>query len=518
MSRQQSEELRTYTPKERNMYLTGLVGQNMIYNIINGAFANFAQFTLAIPANVIGTMMAIARVWDACNDFMMGSIVDKTRTKWGKCRPYLIFVPLPILIITISCFISFGVFQGTSTSDLLTGNNLLITLWAGFTYILWGMTYTIGDIPLWGVTSLMTQVREDRNRLMSQARLVAGIGGAVVMLGIQPLTFMVRDMSQDMFGWEYVFAERMGYLFTAILFALIGCGLFQMTGLGVRERITPSAQSYTFRENIGIIVRNKPFRQLMLSGVLGSPKMIIALAAQPLVNYYYANRDGTMTLVYFVILGGGLFVGQFLFMALVPKLNQRFEKRVMYNYSNLIGGIPYFVIFIVYMLAPNHDVTGPVYLVFSVILFFVCGGMMGINTVLQTQMVADAVDYEEYKNGVRTDGVFFAGQTFLAKLTTGIATLISSYAMQAVGFTGDNVNAVNEYIANGGIARTNPDYANYMMVLFFIVSIPPAIGSILTVIPTWKYALPDAEHKRILGVLNERRNKLAEADSSSNAD
>ena len=94
----------TYTPKERNLYLTGLLGQNMIYNIIGTGLVFYFQSVLFIPAMATGVIFAIARVWDAINDPMMGTIVDRTNTKWGKCRPYLIFVPAAVCVITILCF------------------------------------------------------------------------------------------------------------------------------------------------------------------------------------------------------------------------------------------------------------------------------------------------------------------------------------------------------------------------------------------------------------------------------
>ena len=120
-------------------------------------------------------------------------------------------------------------------------------------------------------------------------------------------------------------------------------------------------------------------------------------------------------------------------------------------------------------------------------------------------MIADAVDYEEYCSGIRPDGVFFAGLTFIGKLCTGIATIISGIAYTVVGFSDAKVGELNTFIANGGIPRLNSKYDSYMMILFFLVSIPPAIGGILSVIPTWRYALSDEEHTRILGQLNERR-------------
>jgi Na+/melibiose symporter-like transporter len=109
--------LKTYTGKERTVYLMGLAGQNILYNIIGASLAYYLQFTILIPAIAVSTIMAAARVWDAFNDPMMGTIVDKTRTKLGKCRPYLLAVPGPILIITVLCFVNFGFFD-TSLKDV----------------------------------------------------------------------------------------------------------------------------------------------------------------------------------------------------------------------------------------------------------------------------------------------------------------------------------------------------------------------------------------------------------------
>ena len=110
-------------------------------------------------------------------------------------------------------------------------------------------------------------------------------------------------------------------------------------------------------------------------------------------------------------------------------------------------------------------------------------------------------DYEEYTNGTRPDAVFFSGQT-LSPLTTGIATNRAGLLAQ---FSDARVAELNSFIAAGGIPRIEANYSKFMMILFFLVSIPPAIGCILSVIPTWKYALDDDEHKRILNILNERR-------------
>ncbi len=96
------DERLTYTKKEAGLYLTGLFGQNLIYNIVTAGLYYYFQNVICLPAMALGWIFAIARIWDAINDPMMGSIVDKTKSKWGKCKPYLLFAPLVVCVITFA--------------------------------------------------------------------------------------------------------------------------------------------------------------------------------------------------------------------------------------------------------------------------------------------------------------------------------------------------------------------------------------------------------------------------------
>ena len=504
--------LNTYTGKEAAAFYIGLAGQNIFYNIIGTALTYYLQFTILIPAFTVSVIMALARVWDAFNDPMMGTIVDKTHSKWGKCRPYLIFVPLPILLITVLCFTNFGFYDAA----LGAGNihNILIVAYAAVTYVLWGMTYTVGDIPLWGITARMTEDDGDRNKLLSFARIWASVGAGITLLTINSVAFGLGDKFTAM-GHSGPDGERLGFIAAAVIFSVVGWLLYQPAGFFVKERVKSSDKSYTLKENFQLMWRNLPFRQILLSGILGSAKMTISLAAMSLVSYYYASKDPLKAMIYILVLGGGLFIGQFLSMGITTKLLKKYEKKTLYNAANLWGAIPYAAIFVMYELAPNHDLTPTIYIIGGAVLFFVCGFTLGLTTVLQSLMIADAVDYEEYHSGIRPDGVFFSGQTFIAKITAGIATIINGIAFSAVGFSDAKVAEVNAFIEAGGIPRLNPDFEPFMMILFFVVSIPPAIGSILSVIPTWHYALSDKEHERILTELNEKRH--AEAENETDA-
>ncbi|NCA93294.1 hypothetical protein EOM82_08710, partial [bacterium] len=316
-----AEKLKTYSKKEKYTYLVSLAGQNIIFNIIGAGLAYYLQFTLLIPAIAVSTIMSVARVWDAFNDPIMGTIVDRTRSKWGKCRPYLIFVPSVVFVTTILCFVSFGLYNSGSKAL-----NVVIVAWAAFTYILWGMTYTVGDIPLWGITALMTEDEKDRNKLLSAARIIGSVGGSITLLGMQPLSLAVGNVIGKLID-SPANGERYGFLIVAAGFALLGCGMFQICGFFVKEKITPSEKRYTLKENFTIMWKNKPFRQILISGVLGSAKNLLAICAMPVVTYYYASKNPSLAFVYMILLGGGMFIGMFLGIGFCNSLLKKYTKK-----------------------------------------------------------------------------------------------------------------------------------------------------------------------------------------------
>ena len=626
----------TYTKKELAGYLTGLAGQNIIYNIIATGLAFYFQSVIFLPAIAVSLIFAFARVWDAINDPMMGSIVDKTRTKWGKCKPYLMFVPAVILVTTIIPFINgmyaepnekheiklanqtayveysddfaseeiaftdakeYGdtaLFNRTFTVSSVSGswelpkgedgkvitytqsdvdagivsedminqpvkNTVMvyelkdgkyeivdatvaetvvqefqnergfekktggkavgIIAWAAISYVLWGMTYTIGDIPLWGVTSLMTEDQNDRAKVLTLARAVANVG----MIGT--LFTMIAPSFQGMFkakGMDEAHSLQAAYITLAVVMTLFASILFQFAGISVKERVsTKNEKTYTIKENFKIMFGNKPFRQILISGILRSPIQLLGIVAMTLIMYYFFNNDmgsvlsgdNAMAILPKIgILVIGLFGGMIGFPLFVPKLINKFEKKTLYNFFTLVGAIPFAFIFIFFMLYRRGEADGIVTWVGMIVmsvLFFMAGASMGSLNVLQSVMIADCVDYEEYNNGIRPDGVFFSGQSFITKLSAGIASLISGAVYAVVGFSDKNIAILNNALINGENFKTYND-GKFAAALFFLVAIPPAIGMALAAIPTLRYALTDKEHTRILDELVARRAAKAE--------
>ena len=509
-----SNSAKTYTKKEAAGFLTGMFGQNLIYNVVATGLYFYFQNVICLPAMALGWIMAIARVWDAINDPMMGTIVDKTHTKWGKCRPYLIIFPAIIGVITILTFINGNYAEASSTTQ-----KVLIVAWAAVSYIAWGMCFTVCDIPLWGITSLMTEDEHDRSKILGLARMVAGIGGIGVVI-VPVAQGLAGAFDDDM---------QKGFIVTAIIFTVVASICFEFAGIFTRERVEKSEKSYTFKENFKIMFSNKPFRQILISGILRSPIQLLMIVAMTLFTYYYANGNlmnvlvtdetGAIKGIDIKILIGlasvalGLFVGQFVAMGITPALIKKIEKKTLYNFYSVAGAVPFVLIFVFYKVSGGDLTTTFWSIAVGVCMLFASASFGGIN-VLQSVMIADCVDYEEYTNGVRTDGVFFSGQSFITKLSAGIATLISSGVFAYVGYSGTNVDKLNKAIENGASFITydgGTGAGKYAAAMFFLISVPPAIGMLLSALPTLKYALSDAEHKRILDELVAKR-KNAEAE------
>lgn len=514
------ERIRTYSGKELRGYLVGMFGQNLIYNIIATGLYFYFQNVICLPAMALGWIMAVARVWDAINDPMMGTIVDKTRTKWGKCRPYLIVFPGIIGVATILTFIN-GNYAQASTGT----QKFLIVAWAAVSYIVWGMCFTVCDIPLWGITSLMTEDENDRSKILGLARIAAGIGGIGVL--VVQIAQVIGDAFKNN-GMEASKASQMGFIVTVIVMTVIASLLFEVAGLTTREKVEQSEKRYTFKENFQIMFRNKPFRQILISGILRSPIQLLMIVAMTLVTYYYANGNimniiitdeagkfvgfDIKVLVGIGCVAAGLFVGQFVAMGITPALIRKIEKKTLYNFYSIVGAIPFALIYVFYKIS-GGDLTTVVWSIVVGICVFFAGGTLGGINVLQSVMIADCVDYEEYTNGVRTDGVFFSGQSFITKLSAGIASILSSVVFAAVGYSGANVDKLNKAIEQGADFVTydgGSGAGKYAAAMFFLISVLPAVGMLLSALPTLKYALTDKEHKRILDELVAKRASKSE--------
>ncbi len=519
----------TYTGGELFGYLVGMFGQNIIYQVIAaGLVSVYLGTVLYIPAAAVSVIIFAARIWDAINDPMMGTIVDRTHTKWGKCRPYLIFFPAIIGVMTILCFVN-GIYTNPGASKAL------IVAWAAASYIIWGMLFTVCDIPLWGITSLMTEDQDDRAKIIGLARMAAGIGGIGTVIAFIP------DFLKGMFEGKYNalvgidgYTQQMAnndtkkaaWIATVVGITIVATICFEVAGLVTRERVPGDAEDKRgIIDNFKIMFACHPFRQILISGVIRSPLQLLMILAMPLMLYYYTDNafdnigklDGGARLFKIALIGVAVFVPQFVAMAVTPNLVKKFENKAIYNFYSVIGAIPYALIFVAYIIFKGNMLGWVAVIITAVCIGLAAASMGGIN-VMQSIMIADCVDYEEYHKGYRPDGVFFSGQSFLTKLSGGIAALIQGVVYTVVKFSGENLDNINyrltqgEHFFNMDPIKAGTSMGKYAMAMFFLISIPVALGMLLSALPMRSYGMTDAEHKEMLeALIAKRAGEAAEA-------
>lgn len=498
----------TYTKQEKYMFLVGVFGQGMLYEIITTGSTYFLQSVIFVPAIVISVLFTVTKIWDAAKNTIMGTVVDRTQTKWGKCRPYLLFSPSVICIITILCFVN-GIF-GTGNSPQ---TNILIVAWAVFSYLLWSIFFTATDVPMWGMISLITQEERDRSSLLISARNIVAIGGGVVSFCIVYVSQFVGSLIAEKTG-DQTTGLRNGVLIVAALLTIVGSLLFQMAGVFSKERIiTHIKEKKSIKQSFQIMWRCAPFRQLLVSGVLRSPVALMRTMQLTLLTYYFGDNGQTEYLHYFILLGGGFMVGQFVAIALTPKIVRKTPKEKAFFKTILLSVIPYLLLFAVYAIAPSKLHQSP--WVFYVFLIFTAIGVSsGMITAMQSLMIADTVDYEEYHSGYRPDAVFYSLQSFLTNFSGGVASMITGIVFSLVGFSGAGVKMVNDALYSGASFKADAVFAPYRTSMLVLSSILPAIGLILSLIPLRKYTLTDKNHAHILEQLKEQREEAKSSQST----
>ena len=157
---------------------------------------------------------------------------------------------------------------------------------------------------------------------------------------------------------------------------------------------------------------------------------------------------------------------------------------------SVLNSVPFLLIFCMYLMVPS-ELDRPVYLFLFTVMMIIAGAGQGGISVLQSVMTADSVEYYQTSTGYRPDGVFFSGQTFLTKISTGISSIISGVVYAVVGFSGDGVKMVNAALYNGASFKSDPIFAKYRFAIFFLICIPSAVSMLLSMIPMRKYSITD---------------------------
>ncbi|MFI3169404.1 MAG: glycoside-pentoside-hexuronide (GPH):cation symporter [Faecalibacterium sp.] len=434
---------------ERVAYTGGLLGQNMIYNFMSMYILFFFTDLLGISLESATAIVVAASLWDAINDPMMGFITDRTRTKFGKFRPYMIFSPIIIFFTTVMCFVALDV--GVMATVLI----------AVVCYILWGMSYTVCDIPIWAVTSVVSHNPDERNVMVTLGRIGGTIGTVLVTVGSIQII--------NLFGGE---RTASAYTYTAIAIAAVGALLMILAGVKIKERIQSDKEVISIKKNLKTITVNNPLIVLMVALLITNLVNSIRQSVQ-LYFVIYVWGDAN----YVTPVGLSLVIGMTLGMILAPTLIKKFSKKKLFMIFCIIGAI---VSFVPYFFPHDAVMLSLVFLGFS----FACTGIISI---LCSSMLLDAVEYSEYKLGYRGEGIIFSINTFLTKLSATFAKLIIGVGL-----------ILMNYVENQPVTPAVQSGFSSMM---YIV---PALSFVIAIIPMFFYGLTDEKRKEIHATLEEK--------------
>ncbi len=462
--------------KETLIYGIANGGQCIGYNLIRGQINLYLGFALGVDFKYIAMMMGFMTFWDAFNDPLMGSIVDKTRTRYGKLRPYLMFVPIPLGIMTVLFF------GGASFLDGVE-NDMVKVIYMFVTYFLWEFFYTIGDIPFWGLSAAISPNPEDRSRVIKSARLISGIIGGIPGL-IMTLFIGLRDHGKIDIPLSTFF------LIFGIVGGTIGMALFSLAGFCTKERIVPVNDEPKLLDCFRYLFKNKPLLLLTLSSLIGTIEGI----GGNFTTYYYSFSLGFASLS---ILAGlpGTIAGYFTY-AVMSKLEKRWSSKQIVTRISIFNAMVTVIVFLLGCRSYRDPSVIVPLLAIQGVSSSICGS---IKAVIPTKMISETVDYMEWKTGERNEGMGFSILTFVGKLTGSLSTTIGTALMPVLGF-------VQQKGANGEILWDLPEGGpvNTRFWMWGLVTCIPTVLGLLALIP---YRFYDLEGEKLRTIQEENRKR-----------
>lgn len=401
------EEGKTLSLKEKLAYGIGAVGKDMVYMFSATYISIYFLDVMGISAAAIAVLLMVARVFDAFNDPIMGVLVAKTKTKWGKFRPWLLIGTITNAVVLYLMF---------TIPPSLDGAG--IVAYASVTYILWGMTYTMMDIPYWSMVPAFTKSGKEREGLSAFARSCAGVGSALISVITVMCVAALGKMAGATTDNEI---NRIGYSRFALIIAIIFIIFIGITCLFIKEKSTVDIKTASIKDMFKALVENDQAMTVVIAIVM----INTALYITQMLVYFFLKYDfspstyqGDYTL--FNTVGGAC---QILAMMLLFPALRKFMDTVKIFYTCFVMAVTGYIIIIIISATGTSNVTWlfiPAALIMAAV---------GVLNVIITVFLANTVDYGELKNNRRDESVIFSMQTFVVKLASGIAGFLSSMVL-----------------------------------------------------------------------------------------
>jgi|SRR5690625_1059557 len=445
-----SRERHKLSLKEKMSYGYGEMASAFVWGMVTSYLLYFYTDVYGISASAAGTLFLITRLWDAANDPIMGVVVDRTKTKHGKARPYLIYLAIPLGIISVLTFI---------TPDFSDTGKLV---YAYVTYLLLGMVYTAINLPYGALAPTMTRDSKEKVDLGSYRAMGLAIGTVIVSAATLPLVNFLGKGN-----------EQVGFPITIALYSIIAAILFFLTFKNCKERYSEYIEADD-RKKLSIslkeMFKNQPWALVAITSFL---KFVRLGALNAVLIYYvtYVLGKPGMVPVYLTLLNGATFAGGALAMPLLKKVGNKLGTQA----AIAIGSILFILLFFIQGDSPILFAT----------IFFLANMFVGVDNASVFVLLGDSIDYHEWKFGQRDEGLLYSAYSFSTKFGVAIGSVLVAYAL---GFVNYDPAAITDGAKN---------------MISGLMLIAPIVFSVLQVITLAFYKL-DKHHASIVEELNNQ--------------
>lgn len=465
--------------KEGLGYMFGDAGNLFVLTYVSSFLKVFYTDVLKIAESKVASLFLFTRLWDAINDPIWGYMIAKKRpNKDGKFRPYLKWLAVPLGISAMLCFVDFSKF---------TTNQTLILVLAYVTYIAFGMLYTGMNIPFGSLASVITDDPDGRTLLSTFRSIGGGVGGAAPLL-LAPLIIYKKKELEN--GSTVKVADGNSMLTFGIIMGLCSIIFYFVCFRTTKERV-PSEENPNVdmkKTYIGML-KSRPFVSVALAGILISGQLQFASLNQYLYKNYFENTNlsivGTIA----------NYLPMVILILFMPKLVKRFGKKELCGVGTFFSALASVLMFII---VPKCERTGSGPILFMVFLFIIGFGYSFVS-ITNWAVVADVIDYQEYKTGIRSESAIYAVYTFCRKLgqtaaDSGGLLLLSKVAGYSGAVHGDlgYVEGVGEGI------------------LFVCTLIPMIVYTLVFVLMQFAYPLTKERLEPIYAAVRESRQHAEE--------
>ena len=444
------------TSREKYSYGIGAYGKDLACGIVYTFLMIYFTDVVGINPAFVGTLFLMARLWDAINDPIMGMIVDNTRSRFGKFRPW-IFIGTILNSVVLFLLFRKPDLEGTS-----------LYLYYSVMYILWGMTYTIMDIPYWSMIPTLATTKEDREKISVVPRIFASLGGLTVTTFGIALVNKLGNGNQIK-GFEYF---ALGIVIIFIISTIVTC-------INVKEKTQVQVNNEKVNINQAFNILKQNDQLLVFIGIVLAYNLAMQLAGGAAIYYfkYVAGKESLFSLYSFFKVAeiGGLM--------LFPVVTRKIGRQQVFRMATILPMFGLITLFISGLIAPQSILFISVS---AVLLNLGSGFLLGSTTV----MLADIVDYGEYKLGSRNESIIFSAQTLLVKLASALSGWLIGVGLSLIG-----------YVA-GAAVQSNITIIGIRVIMTIIPSI---VALVMYVIYKSKYKINGSFHDEILQVIGSRK-------------